>query len=90
VAVLDERGTDQDFPAKRYDLIFLLRRAIGGDRCGRLPQQAGSACGALAGACRARYAKRIASDPSQLLGVYGYFVLKGLLEKSRKVWFEAS
>jgi hypothetical protein len=35
-----------------------------------------------------RYAERIGRNPDDLLGVYGYFQLTGLLDEARKVWFE--
>jgi CRISPR-associated endonuclease/helicase Cas3 len=93
VAVLDERGTDPGFPAKRYDLLFLLRRGVLeladeetylkklDELAERWPELA---------AHERRYSKLIARAPDQLLGVYGHFILKGLLDKGRKVWFEVS
>ena len=37
-----------------------------------------------------RYGKLIDRKPESLLGVYGYFALTGLLEQTRRVWFEIS
>lgn len=90
-AILDQRGVDPGFPARRYNLMFLLRRGLfelideGEYRqelehmAERWPQDV---------AREQRYAKLIPRDPTELLGVYGFFRLTGLLEKSRSVWFE--
>lgn len=90
-AILDERGTDVGFPAKRYNLMFLLRRGIFDEideqeYLARLealetrwPEET---------ARERRYSKRIGRKPEELLGVYGYFSLTGLRDKGRKVWFE--
>lgn len=90
-AILDRRGTDMGFPAKRYNLMFLLRRGefeeIAQDNylkqlerlANRWPDEA---------AREQRFSSPIGKDSSDLLGVYGFFVLKGLLEKGRKVWVE--
>ena len=93
VAILDERGTDVGFPAKRYDLMFLLRR-------GEIVELSAKTylehLDALAdrwpeGVARERrYGKLIERKPEDLLGVYGYFRLTGLRDKARKVWFEVS
>jgi CRISPR-associated endonuclease/helicase Cas3 len=92
-AILDERGSDPGFPARRYNLLFLLRRGvfveIGQEEylvtleqlAGRWPEDV---------ARERRYAEPIGSSPDELLGVYGYFRLSGLLDKARKVWFEVS
>ena len=90
-AILDERGTDVGFPAKRYNLMFLLRRGIFDEMDEqeylarlealetRWPEET---------ARERRYGKRIGRKPEDLLGVYGYFSLTGLRDKGRKVWFE--
>lgn len=91
IAILDKRGSDSGFPAKRYDLLFLLRRGIF-DELGK--NQYLEHLEELAKfwpedvAREKRYSHLIGHSPEDLLGVYGYFVLKGLLDKSRKVWFE--
>jgi CRISPR-associated endonuclease/helicase Cas3 len=92
-AVLDRRGTDPGFPAKRYNLLFLLRRGILEELdeeeylaqlkmlSDRWPDEV---------AREQRYSGRIGRGPDELLGVYGYFTLTGLLDRGRKVWFEVS
>lgn len=92
-AILDERGTDVGFPAKRYDLMFLLRRGeiieLSEETClerldelaDRWPEEV---------ARERRYGKLIGRKPEDLLGVYGYFRLAGLRDEVRKVWFEVS
>lgn len=93
VAILDERGTDVGFPAKRYDLMFLLRRGeiveLSEEEYlerleelrDRWPEEV---------ARERRYGKLIGRRPEDLLGVYGYFRLTGLRDTARKVWFEVS
>jgi len=93
VAILDERGTDIGFSAKRYDLMFLLRRGeiveISEEAylkrleelADRWPEDV---------ARERRYGKLIGRKPEDLLGVYGYFRLTGLRDEARKVWFEVS
>lgn len=90
-ALLDRRETDLGFPAKRYDLMFILRRGLFEEITAeeyqaylqkletRWPEQVTR---------EQRYATPIKRDSDQLLGVYGYFVLNQLLEEGRKVWFE--
>jgi len=90
-AILDERGSDPGFPAKRYNLMFLLRRGIFDEideqeYLARLESLAARWPGEAAR--ERRYGKRIGRNPKELLGVYGYFALTGLLDKGRKVWFE--
>ncbi len=92
-AILDERATDPGLPAKRYNLMFLLRRGIFTE----LEEQEYLAyLDKLANhwpedvAREKRYGKLIGKNPKELLGVYGFFVLTNLLEKTRKVWFEVS
>ncbi len=92
-AILDERGTDPGFLAKRYNLMFLLRRGVFTELdeeeylarlealAARWPEDA---------ARERRYGKRIGRRPEDLLGVCGFFRLTGLLDQGRKVWFEAS
>lgn len=95
-AILDERGTDPGFPCKRYNLMFLLRRGVIEEisqetylaRLEALAQEHPE--WAEDAARERRYAERIGRKADDLLGVYGYFRLKGLLEKGRKVWFEVS
>lgn len=90
-AILDQRGVDPGFPARRYNLMFLLRRGLFEQideeeyhqelkrLAARWPQDV---------AREQRYAKLIPRGATELLGVYGFFRLTGVLEKSRKVWFE--
>jgi CRISPR-associated endonuclease/helicase Cas3 len=92
-AILDERGTDPGFPAKRYNLIFVLRRGVfaeldDAEYLTRL--EALATCWPTDVARERRYAKRINRRPEDLLGVFGYFALTGLLDQGRKVWFEVS
>jgi CRISPR-associated helicase Cas3 len=92
-AILDMRGTDPGFPAKRYNLLFLLRRGIFEelDEDEYLAQLRALANKWPEDVLREqRYSKQIGHKPEELLGVYGYFRLNGLLEQSRKVWFEVS
>lgn len=91
-AVLDDRGTDPGFPAKRYNFMFLLRRGVFTEldeeeyltRLGTL-----ATCWPEETVRERRYGKRIGRNPEDLLGVYGFFRLTGLLKKGRRVWFEA-
>lgn len=90
-AILDERGTDPGFPARRYGLFFLLRRGVFEEidkatyhqvleeLAGRWPEDV---------AREQSYADLIKPAANELLGVYGFFRLTGMLEKSRRVWFE--
>lgn len=90
-AILDQRGADPGFPARRYNLMFLLRRGLFElmdeeeyrqelERLAeRWPQDV---------AREQRYAKLIPREATDLLGVYGFFRLINLLEKPRRVWFE--
>ncbi len=92
-AVLDGRGTDPGFPAKRYNLLFLLRRGVleeldPDDFMARLEALADRWPEEVAR--ERRYISLIGRGPEDLLGVYGYFVLTGLLDRSRRVWFEVS
>lgn len=91
VAISDERGKDPGFPAKRYSLMFLLRR---GD-CEELDAEEYET--KLVNLARLwpefverekRYSSLIEKDSNQLIGVYGHFRLRQLLDNSRKVWFE--
>jgi len=89
--ILDERGTDPGFTAKRYSLMFLLRRGVfeelgAEEYLVRLEALAGTWPEDVAR--ELRYAKPIKHGPDELLGVYGFFSLTGLLDKGRKVWFE--
>jgi len=92
-AVLDQRGTDPGFPAKLYNLMFLLRRG----EIEELSQEmyldqleAFSASWPEETARERRYGKLIGRKPEDLLGIYGYFRLTGLRDKTRKVRFEIS
>jgi CRISPR-associated helicase Cas3 len=90
-AILDKRGTDVGFSAKRYNLMFLLRRGVfeGIDEEeylarlealeNRWPEEV---------VRERRYGKRIGRKPEDLLGIYGYFVLTALRDQGRRVWFE--
>ena len=90
-AILDERGQDPGFPARRYRLFFLLRRGVFEEideatylqalekLANRWPEDV---------ALEKRYARLIKRPAHELLGVYGFFRLTAMLEKSRKVWFE--
>jgi CRISPR-associated endonuclease/helicase Cas3 len=92
-AILDERGTDIGFPAKRYNLMFLLRRGVFteldkeeylerlGTLMDRWPEDV---------VRERRYGQLIGRKPEELLGVYGYFRLTTLEERARRVWFEIS
>lgn len=92
VAVVDERGTDPGFPVKRYDLMFLLRRGVFSELP---PEEFGPVLDSLEDrwpeevAQERRYARLVGLEPEDVLGVYGYFRLTGLLDSPRRVWFEA-
>jgi CRISPR-associated helicase Cas3 len=91
VAILDERGTDPGFPAKRYDLMFILRRGVFeemGPDAYRERLEGWAEAWPEDVARERRYSKPIERYPDKLLGVYGFFRLTGLLDKGRKVWFE--
>lgn len=89
--IIDARGVDVGFPIKRYSLMFLLRRGefeeIDGATYRRELERLADRWPAEA-AREDRYSKRIGSKPWEMLGLYGYFRLTGLREKSRQVWFE--
>ena len=90
-AILDERGSDPGFPARRYGLFFLLRRGLFEEMDEEEYQQELERLAAQwpeDAARERRYASLIPNTPKELLGVYGFFRLAGLLEKPRKVWFE--
>jgi len=91
VAILDERGTDAGFPAKRYNLMFLLRRGVFDeidekDYLARLEALASRWPEDVAR--ERRYGKRIGRKSEDLLGVYGYFSLTALRDQGRRVRFE--
>lgn len=93
VAILDRRGTDPGFPAKRYNLFFLLRRGVFTelDENDYMRELDALAAHWPEDAARERrYGQRIGLAPEDLLGVYGYFSLSALCEHGRKVWFEVS
>lgn len=92
VAIVDKRGTDPGFPIKRYDLMFLLRRGVFTELS---PEEFEEILNSLEDrwpeevARERRYARLIGPEPEDMLGVYGYFRLTGLLDSPRRVWFEA-
>ncbi len=93
-ALLDERGDDVGFPAKRYDVAFLLRRG----QYEELAEETFQAELERLKSARAewisdvvreeRFVKKIAPAPDKLLGVFGFFRLTGLLDEARRLWFE--
>lgn len=92
-AILDERGSDPGFPAKQYNLLFLLRRGIleevpeevYQERVRQLELQwPDEAARAL------RHAQPIDRNSEDLLGVYGFFRLEGIRDDTRRVWFEVA
>lgn len=92
-AILDERGSDAGFPAKRYNLMLLLRRALFEE----IEQdEYTSALDRLSvtwsedAAREKRYGSMIKLGSEELFGVFGHFKLSELLDKGRKVWFEAA
>lgn len=90
-AILDERGTDPGFPAKHYSLVFLLRRGVFEELTAeeyqdRLVKLAADWPDDVRR--EQKYAKLIERPSDRLLGVYGFFCLKGLRDEGRKVWFE--
>lgn len=93
-ALLDERGEDIGFPAKRYDLSFLLRRGAQQEMSAEsftieLERLRSSNAYWINEVTRElRFAKAIESAPDKLLGVFGFFRLSALLDDARKVWFE--
>ncbi|HET89956.1 MAG TPA: type I-D CRISPR-associated helicase Cas3' [Chloroflexi bacterium] len=92
-AILDERGSDLGFPAKRYNLMFLLRRGTFielDDETYLERLEALADCWPEEAARERRYSRLIKRQPEDLLGVYGYFALTDLLDKGRQVWFEVS
>lgn len=99
VAILDERGEDHGFPAKRYDLMFLLRRGVFEEldeeafskQLERLKQERPEWAPDVDR--EQRFATLIRSDPKALLGVYGFFRVSNLIHdagQARRVWFEVS
>ena len=94
VAILDERGVDLGFPIRRYDLMFVLRQCDfeemteGGFQAEleRLAEE--NPAWREEAARERRFAKPVGREPHDLLGVYGFFRLRGLLDKGRRVWFE--
>lgn len=99
VAILDEHGEDPGFPAKRYDLMFLLRRGIFEEldeevfskALERLKQERPEWTSDVVR--EQRFAKLIKPDPETLLGVYGFFRLTELIHEAsqaRRIWFEVS
>ncbi len=95
--IIDERREDIGFPVKGYNLMFLLRRGLFQE----LDEKAFIATLDKIGEERPewydeverekRFAKLIGSSPEELLGVYGFFKLTGLIDdddKTRQIWFE--
>jgi len=93
-ALLDEREDDVGFPAKRYNLLFLLRRGKFDELSEEDFFQRIASLGeehpkwAEEVAREQRFAKLIERGEDKLLGVYGHFLLENLLPDSRRVWFE--
>jgi CRISPR-associated helicase Cas3 len=96
-AILDARDEDPGFPAKRYDLLFLLRRGIFeelskevfDEELEQLEQERPNWDFEIAR--EKRFAKLIDPEPEKLLGVYGFFRLVELTHQAgeaRRVWFE--
>ena len=94
-ALLDDRRDDTGFPAKRYSLLFLIRRGKFDEldktqfletvaSLGENPDWTGEV------ARERRFTKLIERGADELLGVYGYFRLESLLPSPRRVWFEIS
>ncbi len=95
-AIWDARGSDPGFPAKEYDLMFILRRGVFKEmtedeyHCA-LEQLERERPDWRSEIRRAkRRARLIETSPENLLGVYGFFQLDGLLNQARRVWFEIS
>jgi hypothetical protein len=93
-AILDERGDDPGFPAKRYNLFFLLRRGLFEETSQESFFNELDALGEnhpewIEEVTREwRFAKHIERGEENLLGVYGHFRLKRLLPDTRRIWFE--
>ena len=93
-AILDGRGEDPGCPAKRYNLLFLLRRGVFEEMSeenflneiealgGKHPEWSEEV------ARERHFTKHIERGAENLLGVYGHFWLKELLPEARRVWFE--
>lgn len=84
---------DLGFPARRYDLMFLLRRGVFEEIDGetyRAELERLATCNpnwAKDAERERRFSRTIGLKPSDLLGVYGFFCLKRLLDKGRRLWF---
>lgn len=93
-ALLDDRKEDTGFPAKRYSLLFLLRRGKFDElseedffqKVSLLSEKRPEWADDIAR--ERRFAKLIERGADKLLGVYGYFRLESLLPQTRRVWFE--
>lgn len=90
-AIFDNRGTDRGSSAKRYSLMFLLRRGVfeelsEEEYLERLELLEADWPDAVAR--ERRYASPIGKKPSELLGVYGFYLMNDLLGQGRRVWFE--
>lgn len=92
-AIYDDRGVDAGFPAKRYSLMFMLRRGIYQELTGEEYKEKLESLADLwpqEVAREIRYTDLIKLPASELLGVYGHFVLSNILTEGRKVWFEVN
>ena len=94
-AIVDDRGTDDGFPIKRYNLLFLLRRGefeelsevAFQDTLTSIKSQNPDTSHLVDR--EARMSQPIGRKSSDLLGVYGFFQLNHLREsQGRKVYFE--
>ena len=93
-ALLDQRGDDMGFPAKRYSVTFLLRRSVFEEITEEvyqveLEQLKSRHPDWIRDVAREQsFSKKIALTPDKLLGVFGFFRLIGLLDEARRLWFE--
>ncbi len=97
VAIIDKRGDDVGFPIKRYNLMFILRRGIFDEisqdtfvkKLEKIEQQDSQYNYEIHR--EKRFSELTKPSSEELLGVYGFFRLKGLIDdgdKTRRVWFE--
>jgi CRISPR-associated helicase Cas3 len=94
-AILDQRQGEIGFPAKEYDLMFILRRGVFKEiteedfkrQLERLIEKNPEWNKEFQRTMQR--IKMVELKPDQLLGVYGFFQLTGLLNQSRRLWFEA-
>jgi len=90
-AALWDKREDAGCPIKTYDLLFVLRRGVFKELDPKEfmrrvdewlkehPEDAHPT---------RRRLTQISTDPDDLMGVYGYFELNGILPETRQVWFE--